>query len=156
MEEAKNFGLLAAGYCAFVETSDDLDRDRFLRELEAHLVALYGAAIDLPFGGVDEPDAPSSMTSGEWQTLYRRLSEKLGDTNDYRLMFDPYEDEMPVVASLADDIADIYRDLKDGFALLNAGGSRDGAVWEWRHGFDHHWGRHAAHALYAVYVLTHA
>jgi hypothetical protein len=43
---------------------------------------------------------------------------------------------MPVVASLADDIADIYRDLKKGFALL---GSRDGAVWEWRHGFEHHW-----------------
>jgi hypothetical protein len=70
-------------------------------------------------------------------------------------MFDPYEGEMPVVASLADDIADIYRDLKKGFALLDAGGSRDRAVWEWRHGFEHHWGRHAAHALYAVYVLTH-
>jgi hypothetical protein len=89
VEEAENFGLLAAGYCAFVETSDDLDRDPFVRELERHLVDLYSAAIDLPRGGGDEADAPNSMTSGEWQTLYRRLSEKLGDTNDYRLMFDP-------------------------------------------------------------------
>jgi hypothetical protein len=69
MEEAEEFGLLAAGYCAFIETSDDLDRDRFVRELERHLVDLYSAAIDLPRGGGDEADAADSMTSGEWQTL---------------------------------------------------------------------------------------
>jgi hypothetical protein len=156
VEVAEEFDLVAARYCSFIESSEDLDRDRFLRELERHLVALYSAAIDLPFGGVDLADAPHSMTSGEWQALNERLSEKLGDTNDYQLMFDPYEDKKPVVASLADDVADIYRDLKDGFALLDEGGSRDGAVWEWRFGFESHWGRHAAHALYAVYVLTHA
>lgn len=93
-------------------------------------------------------------TTEEWQALSRRISEKLGDADYYRLIFDPYQADPPVTASLADDVADIYRDLRGGFALLEPGGMRDGAVWEWRFGFDSHWGRHAAHALYAVRVLT--
>ena len=125
-----------------------------MRELERHLIALYSAALDLPTGDADGPDAPPSMTPDEWQALHRRLSEKFGDIDHYHLIFDPYQEEPPVVASLADDVADIYRDLRDGFALLEAGGSREGAIWEWRFGFDSHWGRHAAHALYVVYALT--
>jgi hypothetical protein len=152
--EADAFELLARRYCAWVESSDELDRDRFLEELERHLAALYLAAIDLPTGDADGPDAPPSMTNEEWQALSRRISEKLGDADYYRLIFDPYQADPPVTASLADDVADIYRDLRGGFALLEAGGTRDGAVWEWRFGFDSHWGRHAAHALYAVRVLT--
>jgi Domain of unknown function (DUF5063) len=72
-------------------------------------------------------------------------------------MFDPYDDGALVAATLAHEIAGIYGDLKDGFALLEAGGSPEGsAVWKWRFGFEHHWGRHAAHALYLVHVLRHA
>ena len=52
-----------------------------------------------------------------------------------------------MAGSLADDAADIYRDLPSG---LN-----DNAVGEWRFGFDNNWGKHAAEALYALHSLTH-
>jgi hypothetical protein len=152
--DAAEFELIARRYCTWVESSDELDRDRFLRELERHLAALYLAAIDLPPGDADGPDAPPSMTHDEGHALSRRLSEKLGDADYYRLIFDPYRADPEVTASLAEDVVDIYRDLRDGFGLLEAGGSHEGAVWEWRFGFDSHWGRHAAHSLYAVRVLT--
>lgn len=71
----------------------------------------------------------------------------------YSVMFDPYEfDSAPVTGSLADDAADVYRDLKGGLTVIAEGGALENAVSEWRFGFDHHWGRHAADALHA---LTH-
>ena len=69
-------------------------------------------------------------------------------------MFDPYDPDgsAPVMASLSDDIADIYRDLQGGLVAFRAG-EIDDAVWEWRFGFDTHWGRHAAHGLFALHAL---
>jgi hypothetical protein len=58
-----------------------------------------------------------------------------------------------VVSSLADDIASIYQDLKDGLAMLEE--TPNAAAWEWRESFKTHWRRHATHALYAVFSLTH-
>lgn len=86
----------------------------------------------------------------------RALTAKLGDLDLYSFVFDPYEEPTtPVVGSLANDIADIYRDLAEGFAAVEAGGTTESGLWEWRVGFASHWGRHAAHTLYGVYVLTH-
>jgi hypothetical protein len=155
MSDVQGFRLIAERFCAFVESSDELDRIRFLAELEHHLLALCQAAIELPYGAWTGPDAPESITSEDRDALFQRLSEKLGDIDEYAFVFDPYEDTTPVVASLANDIADIYRDLTGGLALLAAGGPLDRAVWEWRFGFEMNWGRHATHALYALYVLIH-
>jgi hypothetical protein len=80
---AQEFGLAAGRYCAFVESDDDLDRDRFVQELERHLVDLYSAALDLRPGEADGPEAAPSMTSTEFRALERRLSEKLGDSDVY-------------------------------------------------------------------------
>jgi Domain of unknown function (DUF5063) len=70
-------------------------------------------------------------------------------------MFDPYESgATPVMGSLADDAADIYRDLRGGLSLIDVDGGLDNAVWEWQFGFEYHWGVHAASALYALHSLT--
>jgi Domain of unknown function (DUF5063) len=155
--DVENFMAVAHRYCAFIEATNALDRGVLVRELEGHLVSLYGAALLLPDAGASDRDAPDPMTREEQQALHRRLSGELGDLDFYQMMFDPYDwqDETPVTGSLADDMADIYLDLRKGFVVIEAGGTLDDAVWEWRFGFDHHWGRHAAHALYAAYVLAH-
>ena len=46
------------------------------------------------------------------------LKGKLGDWDLYHQVFDPTQDDE---ASLADDIADIYSDLKEGLAFVQAG-----------------------------------
>ena len=80
------------------------------------------------------------MTTDQWWSLFQRLHHQLGS-------FDSV-----VEGSLSDDIADIYRDLRDGF-VPHASGDLGEAVWNWRTDFDSHWARHAAHALYALQVL---
>ena len=81
--EADEFDLVARRYCRWVELSDELDRDRFLRELERHLAALYLAAIDLPPGDADEPDAPPSMTHDEGQVLSQDLQDVVAEFTDH-------------------------------------------------------------------------
>jgi hypothetical protein len=58
--------------------------------------------------------------------------------------------EDPVIGDLADDIADIYRDLRRGLNLLDAGHTEQ-AVWEWVFHLKHHWGEHATSAIRALY-----
>ncbi len=71
----------------------------------------------------------------------------------YRAIYNPLseKDDAPVVGSLLDDLADIARDLRKGFAALRAGSPGD-AIWEWRFGYDWHWGRHATHAQSAIWA----
>lgn len=58
--------------------------------------------------------------------------------------------ETPVVMDLADDIADIYRDLSEGLALFDNGHTA-AAQWELAFSFHGHWGRHAASAISALH-----
>ena len=151
------FRVLAERYCAFIESSDSLKRGEFVWQLAEHLIGLYATGMRLPTGtGDDDFDAPSAMTHEEWHELFERLGRKLGDVDHYSVMFDPYESgSTPVTGSLADDAADVYLDLKSGLAVIGAGDGLANAVWEWRFGFDNHWGKHAAEALYALHSLTH-
>jgi Domain of unknown function (DUF5063) len=153
----ETFRALAERYCAFIESSDSLKRGEFVWQLAEHLIGLYSAGMRLPFAsGDDDFDTPSAMTHDEWQDLFQRLRSKLDDVDIYSVMFDPYESgSTPLTGSLADDAADVYRDLKAGLSVIAGGGGMDNAVWEWRFGFDHHWGKHAADALYALHSLTH-
>jgi hypothetical protein len=153
VSEVDDFAAAAERYCAFVDASDALHRDDLILRLQDHLVGLYSAALRLPAGEPSESNL-RDVRHDEWSRLNQRLALKLGDFDSYSFVFDPYElDSTPVVSSLADDVASVYQDLKDGLATIEEG--RDAAAWEWRESFKTHWGRHATHALYAVFSLTH-
>ncbi len=51
-----------------------------------------------------------------------------------------------MVGDLADDLADVWSDLKSGLRYYEKGRIED-AAHEWRANFDIHWGEHAADAI---------
>lgn len=55
------------------------------------------------------------------------------------------------LGSLADDLADIWRDLRAGLDALEGGSQWQDVAWEWRFGLQTHWGRHAVEALRALH-----
>jgi hypothetical protein len=57
-----------------------------------------------------------------------------------------------VFIPLADDLADIWADLKQGLLALDAGAPPEDVTWEWRLLFYAHWGRHATVALRALHA----
>ena len=58
--------------------------------------------------------------------------------------------EESTLGDMADDIADIHRDLAPGVDLYRSG-HRTEAEWVWCHSFRIHWGSHAASALRALH-----
>lgn len=72
--------------------------------------------------------------------------------NQYWDVFDPLklEENDPVYWQLPDDLADIYRDIKDNLNLFEAGHIVE-AVWEWRFSFRTHWGQHLLGAQRALH-----
>lgn len=165
-EAAERFGAIAQKYCEIVESSSNLGKTELLARLYDVLPSLVDSAIHLPDAAtwVDDPtnEQPedsmnahsiSPADSSARYELYRSLKEKLGDADTYRMVFDATKDTAAIHCSLADDIADIYRDLKEGLVLMEKPNGAENAVWEWRFGFGSHWGHHALSALKAIHDI---
>jgi len=161
-EAAKRFSLIAQQFCALVDSVPRLDRGELLVRLYRLLPQLISEAIALPNVELGDdgdqaegtrksaPPAKSRLSHEQWTELYNRLRETLGDCDLYWQVFDPTKDNEAIHGSLADDVADIYRDLKEGLDDIHLARSED-AIWEWRLGFSSHWGKHAIDSLRTIH-----
>jgi hypothetical protein len=151
----EDFVSAARRFCALIEASSPLSGRVGLPELEQILAAVYAAGVRLP--GV-EPEGDdvtiSRMSDDEWRSLFEELRRRLGDADRYWTFLDPSIQTSLVEASLADDLADIYRELAGGIDLLRSGAAPDEVLFRWRLGLDLHWGRHAVAALRALRALV--
>ena len=106
------------------------------------------------------PHEPLGMYHNQWNELYKSLQYKLTKIDWYKEMFDPYylKDKEPVNATISDDLASIYLDIKSGLKVWENSNSnqRIGIIWEWKWGFENHWGDHATSAFRALYALLYS
>jgi hypothetical protein len=163
---ADQFGLVAQQYCSLVDSAATVDKTEFLIRLYRILPELVAEAIRLPpveFGEDEDEEqeartrqirAKTEIKHEEWGLLYNSLKEKLGDWDLYWQVFDPRTDNEAIHGSLADDIADIYRDLIDGIRLKETGQVPSyEVIFDWRTGYLAHWGKHAIDALRTIHFL---
>jgi hypothetical protein len=152
------FVALADEYCEFIENRANLEPEAFIRRAAHVLPRLYAAGSQLPLVDFDEDKLESDAVSREeHREITKSIDGKLGNAATYWDVFDPYEREEPVANTLGDDLADIYRDLKNNLVLYRQGTRLAilSAVWEWRFGFAVHWGKHLTGAMRAVHqILT--
>jgi hypothetical protein len=158
---ADRFDAVAREFCAIVDAAPSLDRTDFLLRIYQVLPNLISGAIRLPkVSGDDESDesdepSPQSRVNVDkvrFGKLYTFLQEKLGDWDGYMQVFDPIEDKEAICGTLADDITDIYNDLKEGTLLLEGYSEQpEEAIWSWRLHYYFHWGKHAIDALLALH-----
>jgi hypothetical protein len=161
---ANRFAAVAQEFCSIIESASKTDRTTLLMNVYGVLPLLISGAISLPNFELSEEDdatereeqSPSRpsvrMTDEQWGQLYNQLKEKLGDWNLYQCVFDPTTDKKAICGSLADDIADIYRDLKEGLVCgkMHQAKPQD-IVWTWRLLYYSHWGHHAMDALLVIH-----
>jgi len=117
----------------------------------SHLLRLYSLALELRFPNeMDYALEGESADDGAWQVVYRRAAAL--PFNYYSSVFDPQvvPPEEPGIGDLADDLADIYRDLSGGLSL-SAAGHLPEAEWTFLFSFQSHWGRHASSAIGALH-----
>ena len=151
--ETLRFADSARSFCEWAEGSPGSPKEEALAA-RRYLASLYGLALNLPESAFGEED-PAGLSDDKWQTVFSRFSAL--PFTYYSSFFDPSTavTEEASLGDLADDLADIWRDLKDGLTLFDAGHT-GAATFTWRFGFNSHWGRHASSALYALHCWSQA
>ena len=149
MDSATAFAELAREYCEIVDRAGALGRDAFLEAIEPRIARLYASTAELPRIDPGDEDFEFAVDAA---LAHEQLEALFADRNVFRIVLDPWSDDEPVHSSLAECLAEIYKDLRECLAAFDAG-RRDEAIWEWRSGWEIHWGRHAWEALAAIRSL---
>lgn len=155
LKETKDFLLTARGYCHFIETTDTANKE-FLKKLQGFLLDLYQKATTLPWTTLDhEEEFKEKLSKDEFEKILNSILDKIGENRYYWEVFDPTNDKdtEAVCGDLVDDIGDIYKDIKYGLLIFDLGtaASQEDSVWNFKFGFEKHWGRHAISALKTIH-----
>lgn len=146
--QSDNFASIVKQYCSWAE-GDSLTQKEEVKKAISLVASLYFNALTLPNQGCGEDIIAKEISHDEWKLVYKRFGAL--PFNYYSVSFSPAKiEEAPVTGDVADDLADIYRDLKNGLSLYENRYVTE-AIWEWKQSFNTHWGRHAVSLLHALH-----
>ena len=145
-----DFASAATRFCSVVERVGRGSRSAWLADLESSLATLYAAGVSLPENDEEIPSSRYRMSHEEWVSLFSSLRDEFGVDDRYTVLMNG----SPVAASLADDLANVYREVNDGLEALTSGAAPDVVIGEWAVGFSLHWAAHALGALSALRTLA--
>ncbi len=145
-------------YCAFVENTMRFSKKDFLDKARKILSLLYLKASLLPkLETVSEDENEKFITEEDWDFIHNTVKHKLGFHDEYREVFDPltHEQVEQSTASISDNFADIYQDLKNFIQLYNIGTEEimNDALWECQMNFEEFWGQILLNALKAIHQV---
>ena len=161
LQLATDFARIANGYVELVSKPVD-DANSFARHLLESLTLLYSAALALPnVADVDSELDFYRTTDDEWRAVFQNVGDAFGERVHYWLNYDPiYPRDGSgdlVCGSLADDCADIHRDIIGPLSAFNEGNTDrlNDIIWEWSDTpFRSHWGIHATQAINALHWMV--
>ena len=157
-QEIQVFREDATAYCALIDLLASGKPDHFYERLHACLSRLAKSAAELPNDCCAREVAREGheMTHEEWGGVITQINRAVRQEVRRLIEADKdYPDSAARAFMLSDSLADIYRDLRDGLQfcdLANDGGMQE-AVWQWRFGYEHHWGLHLFDALHTVHRI---
>lgn len=155
------FVTLANEYCKFIETAGTLETRDMLGKIQKILPLVYLKATMLPdFDSTEEIVLEKFVSEVDYNYLQQRIMNMLGEYDDYQEIFDRdmQFSEVPLTASISENLADIYQDLKD-FALSYRTGDEfvmQETLWECIENFRNYWGQKLVNALRAIHCLVYS
>ena len=157
-DERDVFVAAAREYCELYEGAQELGAERFLLGLASALPRLHAAGVDLKYPDDELPadDVDVGLTTEEMQSFAFPVGDVLREIDWSRLHGELRESVGvgPIDVFLYDDLHGIYRDLWEGFRLLDAGRPEAEAVFHWRLSFWSHWGYHCVDALRVIHYYV--
>jgi hypothetical protein len=150
---ARDFASNAELYVRWYDQVVSDEANVSLRELHEILGLLQAAAARLTgLAPGDEADIDFKKNRDSVDILKMKLP-----VDAYAVVFDPLEYDpteinppIPVMATISDDLSDIYHDLMEGLGMFR-GGQVENALWHWHFMYYAHWGRHVSHAQSAIW-----
>jgi hypothetical protein len=155
------FVAVANEYCKYAEHAGELKGDEILKILQRLLPLMYLKASLLPaLEPFFEDRNEKFVTESDWNRIHNTLRGKFGTANEYLDFPDDIlnEPETLVSSSLAENMADIYQDMKD-FLLLYQTGTQEvmnDAIWECRMNFENIWGQKLVNAMKAIHKFIYS
>jgi len=155
------FVAVANEYCKYAEHAGDIKGDEMLRILQRILPLLYLKASLLPaLEPVFEDGNEKFVLESDWNRINSMFREKFGSADMFQDLHEDRQNEPDTIisSSIAENMADIYQDLKD-FLLLYQTGTREvmnDAVWECRMNFENIWGQKLVNSLREIHRFIYA
>ncbi|MCU7932316.1 MAG: DUF5063 domain-containing protein [Candidatus Thiodiazotropha sp. (ex Codakia rugifera)] len=142
-EYLKEFSGLVRNFCNFCEQAPAKNGEE--RQALRSVAALYASAFLLQKRNSVDYAGPT-VANDISNAIYKRFGSL--SFNYYRMIDDPEKipGQEPSAGDLADDLRDIYVDLKSGLSAFDAG-CEEQAEEDWRTSFYLHWGQHAANVI---------
>lgn len=153
------FITVANEFCSFLERADEMDSVNFLSSLQKLLPLLYLKGSLLPdFELEPEDDLEKYVTEVEYNLIQQKILFHTGAGDDYQEVFvsGMQFSESALTVSIAENVADIYQDIKDtimSFRTLNEA-VMEQVLWECRTNFTRIWGQKLVNCLRAVHNLV--
>lgn len=146
--------LIAAAreYCSAIETAEE-HPDRWLLDISRLLPQLHAALAALGMPETEKAHGMYADLEARFE-LYSQLHRLLGERDSYWLAYDAMSNGYQPTGSLADDLTDIYCELKYGLAIYDGGAGENESLCNLHEGFRVHWGQHLLDAERHLYELS--
>ena len=150
---------VANEFCFYLENVENKSKSGILEFVNRILPLLYLKGSLLPDIEVKNPDANERfVTEEQWENVFMLLREKFGKQDEFWIIDPQHIDETePLKASLSENIADIYQDLKDLIMLYqkNTFDARQNAIADIKDLFGTHWGYSVGNVFNQIHHLLH-
>ena len=143
---------IARRYCELIESLQEGDRQP-LAQINELLPRLHAAMTMVGPWQEDKPLEAAVDLDRRFE-LFSSLHRLLGDLDGYWMEYDVAPDRQEMSGSLADDLTDIYCELKNGLVHLEGNSDARRMLRSWRSGFCNHWGQHVVDAERHLYALA--
>ncbi len=148
---------VANEFCLFTEKAESYNPEEVYQYYVKICPLLYLKGAILPQVEADEDYVGERFVNeDQWEHIYNALRTVFASNDDFFTLSYENSDNVPLRASIAEHLADIYQDLKD-FVLLyqkNLEYARQNAVHECRTLFINHWGQRVAALLPALHSIA--
>jgi hypothetical protein len=148
---------IATKYCTLIESRENMSRIKLFQGAFIILPQLCHCGMRLPEVYRFPDYKKRGIPNDKYMVILHSLHDKFKEWDLYKKIFDPYErkDKEWNYGSLADDVADVYRDIKPGLQEWDSSDAADRrySIWDWSFLFEHHWGHHATGAFQTLYFL---
>lgn len=157
-KDAVEFVTVAVQYCGFLETFENMDMVALTDRFTKFLPLLYLKANLLPETEIiDDADPEITVTEEDYNFILSRLYTVYAQNDTYLEVFmeDMKYSETPISASISEDLADIYQDLKNFITIFERGvvENMNDALYICFENFKNYWGQKLVNVLGALHSL---
>ena len=135
---------VANEFCLFIEKVENYSKEDIYNYIQKICPLLYLKGVLLPEIKVINPSANERFVIEEqWEIIFNELRNKFNPNDEYWYYNNSDISNNDLIkASLAENFADIYQDLKDFIMLYqkNTVDAKENAVFECKKLFETHWG----------------